>query len=157
NFPCAAGTLNPGDGCSFAFEATLSTTDGMVTNITNSVTATGCTITQPSICTNAITNAVATIIPAKVACTKCYTIDGGLVCTNNTCIADSLPHTIVWFLTVTNEGVANLVDVHVTDTGLGCTVDITNLDLDSGASTTFPICTNASFVCSNGLGIANDV
>jgi hypothetical protein len=63
----------------------------------------------------------------------------------------------VWYLTITNVGVANLLDLTVTDisTDTNCNVSLSLRELDRGASVSFPICTNAAFVC--GRGVENTV
>jgi len=90
-----------------------------------------------------------TIIPAGVSCTKYYTLDGGPP-TNNAVIGQN-PHTVVWYITVTNTGLANLQDVHVQDIGPSCAASYVIAALPTGASITFALCTNAALVCTDGV------
>ncbi len=156
DFPCVAGTFAPGAGCTFTFKVELPLgPNGSINVVTNTVTATGCSVFDTNQCVSANAQAVGTVIPASVACQLDYSIDGGPI-TNNVTLSDQNTHTIVWYLTVINTGVANLENVVVTDEtlNLGCTVSVPAFSLDEGASTTFALCTNASFACSNTLGVS---
>jgi hypothetical protein len=156
NFSCiSGGVLAPASGCSFVFRAAVGTTNGNVTFVTNVVNLSGYPTSTGQL-TNVNDHAAVEVIPASVACQKFYTIDGGAP-TNNAKISDQTPHTIVWYVTVTNTGVANLGDVSVTDVGLPCTVTYGGLRLDQGASITFAVCTNASFTCGTNSGVENTI
>src|SRR5262249_55673534 len=123
-------------------------TNGTINLFTNTVSVTGTFGGQSN---TVVSSAVAVVIPASVSCDKFYTIDGGPP-TNNATINDQNPHTVVWYLTVNNTGLANLEDVQVTDpTDLGCGNSFSAFRLDTGASTTFAMCTNAAFICTTGL------
>jgi hypothetical protein len=152
DFSCiTGGSLAPRASCTFMFRATVGTTDDIVTFVTNTVTASGQS-SQTGVGVSASSQSAVEVVPAKVACQKFYTVDGGPA-TNDFTISDALPHTIVWYLTITNTGVANLLDLTITDvaTGPGCNNAFAMRELDRGTSITFAICTNASFVCSNGV------
>jgi hypothetical protein len=156
DFSCAAGVLAAGGSCSHVFTAEVPLgPNGTINLVTNTVSATAQSVFngQP---TTASSSAVAVVIPASVACAKQYTIDGGPL-TNDVIISDHKPHTVVWYVTVTNSGLANLDMVQVTDltANLGCAISLPAFRLDAGASATFAICTNAAFVCASG--VINDV
>jgi hypothetical protein len=152
DFACVSPVFPVGGHCTFEFR-----TEHPVGTYTNVVTARGCSVFDNTICTNASAQAVATVIPASVACQVFYTIDGGPP-TNNVTLMDQNPHTIVFYVTITNTGVANLGDIHVTDeqANLGCgAISYVIADLDQGASVTFAVCTNASFICTNNFTAIN--
>jgi uncharacterized repeat protein (TIGR01451 family) len=155
DFPCiVSGVLPPLTGCTYVFRASVGTKNDTTTFVTNVVTLTG---TPPStgVPTNAVDHAAVEVIPAKVTCTKFYTLDGGPP-TNNVKLSDQNTHTIVWYVTIANVGVANLGDVTVTDVGLPCAASYGPFPLDQGASITFAVCTNDSFICTN-KGLENTI
>jgi hypothetical protein len=155
NFSCiVGGVLAPQTGCQFVFRASVGTTDNTINFVTNVVTLTGTPTTTGQV-TNVNDHATVEVVPAKVTCNKQYTIDGGPL-TNNVSISDQTPHTIVWYVTINNVGIANLEDLTGTDVGLPCLASFGPLRLDSGASVTFAVCTNASFVCTNA-GVENTI
>jgi hypothetical protein len=151
---CLAGVFPPGGTCSFEFKAQAGTTDTIASTLTNTVTACGNSqLTGEQTC--ASDHAAIEVVPAKVSCEKFYTIDGGPPTSNNTgnCIQDANPHTVVWSVTITNTGLANLLDLTVTDvsTDPNCNVSFSLRELAAGGSITFPICTNAAFMCGQGV------
>ncbi len=136
-----------GGSLSVVFSVELGTTNNSIFDVTNTVTASGQATTSSGVF--AASSAVAEVVPASVRCEKNYTIDGGPL-TNNVTIMDSNPHTIVWYLTVATTGAANSESVVVTDTstGPGCQNSYGPFRLDAGSSETFPLCTNAAYLCS---------
>src|SRR5262249_21406751 len=120
-----------------------------ITVVTNVVQASGFSVANGQF-TNAFAQAVATVIPASVSCSKQYSIDGGPL-TNNATITDGATHRVVWYVTVHNTGLANLLNVSVKDLDSQCSANKTIARLDAGAfSAAIPLCTNASFSCTNG-------
>jgi len=148
DLPCVAGSLAPGDGCSFTFTAAISGATNSLTLVTNTVFAAGQSAADGQ-STTASAQAIATVVPASMSCVKQYTLDGGPL-TNNVVIDDPNPHTVVWYVTLNNTGLANFENLKVDDIGTGCTSPFP-FRFDAGASMTFAICTNASFTCGSGL------
>jgi hypothetical protein len=146
----------PGASITVVFTASEGTTDNTITFVTNTVVASGNDINDGTpVSTNS--SAAIEVVPAKVSCDKYYTLDG--VATNDaTVTCDTTTHTVVWYLTITNTGIANLLDLTIVDNGTGgsCSVAYSLRELPRGASTTFALCTNASFVCTNCFVAAED-
>ena len=128
-------------------------------DLTNTVTTVGQSVFDGSFVTNT-SQAVVTVIPAAVQCTKHYTVDGGAL-TNDVTLTDSNPHTILWYVTVSNpSSLVNLGSVVVTDLSgdLPCgPFTVPPFSLPAGGSTNILVCSN-SVSCTNGFeGITNSV
>ncbi len=126
--------------------------NGTINLVTNVVNASGFSIASGQR-TNAFSQAVAEVVPASISCLKQYTLDGGPL-TNNVVLTDQNPHTVVWYLTVFNTGLATVEGIQVTDvtSNLGCNVSLVIPTLAAGANTgPIALCTNAAFVCTNGV------
>jgi len=152
-FPAGPNTLfAPGGTISYTFKAEVAH------NLTNVVNTAGRSVLTGEIATDN-DNAVVKVIPATVACEKLYTIDGGAL-TNNATLPDQNPHTIVWYVRVTNpSSQVNIEHGTITDENgnLPCEVSLAYTGLLAGSSQIFAICTN-SVACSNGFdGITNTV
>jgi hypothetical protein len=155
DFPCAVPTLVPGAGCSFVFTVELdgASLPNNVDFVTNTVTASG-TDTSAGRTVTAQDHAVAEIIPAGIMCQQLYTVDGGPLTNCIKLNVDSTLHTVVTYITVKNTGLADLLDVTITgDIPQPCgIISVPPFRLDSGASETIPLCTNASYICTNSVG-----
>jgi hypothetical protein len=146
----------PGGTATFTFKVELdgASPPSTVSLVTNTVVASGkSALTGQTVSDQ--DQAVAKIIPAAITCTKCYTVDGG-PCTNGVTL-DNTPHTIVWYVTVKNTGLAGLGNIVLTDTSALCNAAPAPFSLAPGASTTIALCTNANFVCTNSTGLLNTV
>jgi hypothetical protein len=157
DFPCiVAGNLAAGASCSFEFKVELGTTDTTATFVTNTVTTSGASSFTGEIVSDN-DNAAVEVIPAKLSCNKFYTIDGGPF-TNDVTLLDQNPHVVVYYVTITNTGLANLLDLTVTDVGTDptCNGSFSLRELDAAGSITIPLCTNAAFTCTN-KGISDTI
>ena len=158
DFPCVSQGFPPqfavGAFCSYTFKASVGHD---LTNVVNDI---GYSIVSGQR-TNATANAVVTVYPASVTCLKQYTIDGGPL-TNDAVLPDSGPHTIVWYVTVsnpsTNVNLGNVVVTDVTTNLPGCTITLPPFSLDAGSNIVFLVCSNSSISCTNGFdGITNTI
>jgi len=152
-FPAGPTTVfQPGGTVTYIFKATVDH------NLTNVVTVAGKSAADGSTAT-ATDSAAVKILPASVSCDKQYSIDGGAL-TDNATLPDQAPHTIVWYVTVSNpSSQVNLefVTLHDLSANLGCEVTLPPFSLPAGSNIVFAICTN-TVACSNGFnGITNSV
>jgi uncharacterized repeat protein (TIGR01451 family) len=146
-----------GGSANFMFKVELAPgPNNTISVVTNVVTATG---EFNGIFTNAQDQAVAEVVPASLSCRLQYSVDNGPL-TNGMTLPDQNPHSIVWYITVFNTGLANLVNVSVTDESqhLGCVVSVPPFNLDAGANTgPIALCTNAAFVCTNFASLTDTI
>jgi len=152
NFVCLLDrTLAPNEGCEFVFKAQVGQ------NLTNTVEAVGYSIADGTR-TNDVDNAVVHVLPARVTCVKQFRVDGGPL-TDDYEFTDQDAHTVVWYVTIHNAGLVNLLNVHVSDTtsNLGCNFQTVVPVIPVGGSVTVALCTNASFVCTNRAELINSV
>src|SRR5438094_8195834 len=107
------------------------------------------------------------------SCTAVAIVSGGLVCEKyqtvdrvlfpndwSLAITDSLPHTIVWYVAITNVGVATLVHSSITDVNqdIPCLVHQDLGCLLPEQSTNILLCTLTNFVCAGSSnGFANTI
>lgn len=148
-FPTPGTVFPPHGTLSFEFKVQIGTTDNIITTVTNTVLATGqSSLTGEFVSTNSF--AAARVVPASVRCEKFYTIDGGPF-TNNVVFQDQSNHVVVYYVTITNTGVANLLDLMVSDVGTDplCNTVFPLRSLNAGTNVTLALCTNVTFSCTN--------
>ncbi len=154
DFMCIVnGTLAPHASCSAHFAVQEDTTDTIGTFRTNTATISGQSALTGQTVT-ALDTAETEVIPAKLVCTKYYTIDGGPL-TNNVTLSDAIAHAIQYFVAITNTGLANLLDLTITDEG-ACNSVVPLRSLDAGTGTVVFVCTN-SFSCGTARGVQDTI
>jgi hypothetical protein len=144
--------LPVGGAVSFEFKAELNGSPLANTNalVTNTVIASA----QSALSGRAVTNwdfAVAQIIPAAMSAEQLYQLAGGGL-TNCLYLSDLLPHVVVTYVTLHNNGMADLSNVWVTNAIANpCLVNAGPFTVPAGGSVTVPVCTNTTYTCSNTL------